>query len=770
MYILRLYYRNFVKNLSIHLITIGGFAISLALFLLISGYVVHEKSFDRSFKDLSNMYRIKAEDNNAIVPIRFIDEIIDGVPEIDRICLYTRNERQMFRLNNKKQTADFLKTTETFFDVFSVVFLYGSKEKALSSKDNIVVTESFAVKYFGKPNPIGETIEMLNGEHKQVVAVIADPPKRTSLTYELIFNTDNGFFDSNYCNNNDCYSMYNTALVLHPDADTSLVKEKLSAILKKCPYINKGITLQPFKDIYFDTQSRDVHRHANVKFIQLLSVVAIIILLLSIVNYINLSIASNLNRFKEICIRKTSGAKVQNIILQFLAESYVSCLIALILSIVLILLFSGFLSKLLQIEFNLLEILKQPVFIFSCFALLLVLGFIVGYLPAKLVSLFNPVEIFQRKSRNSKNSWWGAFNIFQFAISLFLIISLLVINKQIDFVKSKKLGYEADHLLRIELSSNLPDHAIAIKEELLKKTSIVNTSLTTGNPLDIWMVGSGSFKIDGEDVDVKNVAQLPVDESFLKTFEIPLIKGRDFRPTDKNVCIINETFYKSLNWDNIENKNIWGANVIGVISDIHYEDLHQKIGNIQLYFNVNNSNQNFALINIRIANENIPETLKTIKSVFQEYDSEVDLNYQFYNDKVDQLYRQEENQAKAISTFAFIAIFLSCLGLYGKIEFSSRSRIKEIGIRKVNGAKVFEIIALLNKDFVQWIVIAFVIAIPVTYYAMGIWLQNFAYKTELNWWIFALAGIITLSIALLTISWQSWRAATQNPVEALRYE
>jgi len=249
-----------------------------------------------------------------------------------------------------------------------------------------------------------------------------------------------------------------------------------------------------------------------------------------------------------------------------------------------------------------------------------------------------------------------------------------------------------------------------------------------------------------------------------------LIKGRDFRPTDKNVCIINETFYKSLNWDNIENKNIWGANVIGVISDIHYEDLHQKIGNIQLYFNVNNSNQNFALINIRIANENIPETLKTIKSVFQEYDSEVDLNYQFYNDKVDQLYRQEENQAKAISTFAFIAIFLSCLGLYGKIEFSSRSRIKEIGIRKVNGAKVFEIIALLNKDFVQWIVIAFVIAIPVTYYAMGIWLQNFAYKTELNWWIFALAGIITLSIALLTISWQSWRAATQNPVEALRYE
>ncbi|MFA6400208.1 MAG: FtsX-like permease family protein [Salinivirgaceae bacterium] len=770
MNILKLYYRNFVKNKSIHIITIGGFAISLALFILISGYVVHEKSFDRSYKNLASMYRIKADDNNAITPISFKDEIIDGVPEIDRICFYTRDEHQMFRLNNKKQDAVFMKATEAFFDVFSVDFLYGDKKSALSAKDNIVVTESFAVKYFGKPNPIGETIEMLNGEFKHVVAVIADPQKRTSLNYELIFNTDNEFFGSRYCNNNDCYSMYNTAMVLHPDADTSLVKEKLSAILKKCPYLNNGIVLQPFNEIYFDTASHDEHQHANVRFIQLLSVVAFIILLLSIVNYINLSVASNLNRFKEICIRKTSGAKVRDIVLQFLAESYISCLLALIVSFVLILLFSGFLSTLLQIEFNEMEILKRPVFIVSCFALLLVLGFIVGYLPAKMVSMFNPVQLFQRKSRNSKNSWWGAFNIFQFAISLFLIISLLVINKQIDFVKSKKLGYEANHLLRIELSGTLPDHAQAIKADLLAKTSIVNASLTTGNPLDLWMVGSGSFKVGGEDVNVSNVSQLPVDESFLKTFEIPLIMGRDFRSTDKNVCIINETFYKSLGWDNIESRNVWGANVIGVISDIHYEDLHKKIGNIQLQFNVDNNNQSFAALNVRIANTDIPETMKTIKSVFQEYDSEVDLNYQFYNDKVDQLYRQEEKQAKAISTFAFIAVFLSCLGLYGKIEFSSRSRIKEIGIRKVNGAKISEIIALLNKDFIQWVVIAFGISIPIAWYAMTKWLQNFAYKTELSWWIFALSGIIALGIAMLTVSWQSWKAASRNPVEALRYE
>ena len=770
MNIVKLYFRNFVKNKSIHLITIGGFAISLALFILISGYVVHENSFDKSFRNIACMYRIKADANGVKTPISFKDEIIDGVPEIDRICFYTQNEHQMFRLNSKKHDAVFLKTTEAFFDVFSVDFLYGDKENVLSAKDNIVVTESFAIKYFGKPNPVGETIEMLNGEFKNVVAVIADPPKRTSLNYELIFNSDNEYFDSRYCNDDDCYIMYNTALVLHPDADTSRVNEKLSEILKKCPYLNNGIVLQPFNEIYFDTESYDVHQHANVRFIELLSVVAFIILLLSMVNYINLTVASNLNRFKEICIRKTSGAKVNDIILQFLAESYISSLLALILSLVLILLFSGFLSTLLQIEFNVLEILKHPVFIISCFALLLILGFIIGYLPAKIVSLFNPVELFQRKNQNSKNSWWGAFNIFQFAISLFLIISLLVINKQIDFVKSKKLGYEADHLLRIELNGTLPDHAMAIKEELLTKTSIVNASLTTGNPLDIWMVGSGSFKVEGEEVQVKNVSQLPVDESFLATFEIPLIMGRDFRPTDKNVCIINETFYKSLDWDNIENKNVWGANVTGVISDIHYEDLHQKIGNIQLQFNVADNNQSFSALNVRIVNKDIPESLNTIKSVFQKFDSEVDLNYQFYNDKVDQLYKQEENQARAIRTFALIAVFLSCLGLYGKIEFSSRSRIKEIGIRKVNGAKVFEIITLLNKDFIQWLSISFVLATPIAYYAMHKWLQNFAYKTELSWWIFALSGIIALSIALLTVSWQTYIAARQNPVEALKYE
>jgi putative ABC transport system permease protein len=769
MNILKLYIRNFVKNKSIHLITIGGFAISLALFILISAYVVHEKSFDRLFSDIANMYRIKADENNATAPISFKDKIIDGVPEIDQICFYTRNERQMFRLNNKKQTAAFLKADKEFLDVFLVRFLYGDKESALSSKDNILVTESFANKYFGKPNPTGETIEMLNGELKHIVAVIADPPARTSLTYELIFNTDNGFFNSSFCNNDDCVLMYNTTLVLHPGADTSLVQSKLTAILKECPYMHNGIVLQPFKEIYFDHEGRDVHQHANVRFIQLLSVVAFIILLLSIVNYINLSVASNLNRFKEICIRKTSGAKVKDIVLQFLAESYISCLLALVISFILIMLFSGVISSLLQIRFNVLEMIMHPVFIVSCFALLLLLGFIVGYLPAKMVSLFNPVELFQRKSRNQKNSWWGAFNIFQFAISLFLIISLLVINKQIDFVKSKKLGYEADHLMRIELSGTLTDHGKAIKQSLLTKPSIIDASLTTGSPLEIWMIGSGTFKVEGEDVEVKNVSQLPVDESFLATFQIPLILGRDFRETDKNVCIINETFYKSLGWDNIENKNIWGTNVIGVISDIHYNDLHQKIGNILLGYNTDN-NQNYAMLNVRINNEDIPETIKTIKSVFREYDSEVDLNYQFYNDKVDQLYRQEENQARAIRTFALIAVFLSCLGLYGKIEFTGRSRIKEIGIRKVNGAKVFEIIALLNKDFIQWVVIAFVVAIPAAWYAMGIWLRDFAYKTDLSWWIFALAGFLALVVAMLTVSFQSWKAATRNPVEALRYE
>ena len=770
MKILTLYKRNFTKNKSVYLITIGGFAVSLALFLIIFGYVVNEKSYDKSFSNIENMYRMKIEKDNAGIPLRYKENIIETIPEIDRICFYLQDDHQMFRYNNKKNSAVFLKASDTFFDVFSVKFLYGDKENTLSAIDNIVVTEKFAMKYFGKPDPLGEAIELLNGESKNIVAVVANPPERTSLDYEIILNDKNGLFDSRYCNNDECYLMFNTALVLHPGADTSLVRKKLSGTLKDCRYINHDVILQPFDQIYFDTETNDVHQHANVRFLQLLTIVAVIILILSIVNYINLSVASNLNRFKEICIRKTSGAKGQNIVAQFLIESYITCFSALIVSFVLILLFANVFSTLLQIKFNILHILIHPVFIVSCFVLLLLLGFIVGYLPAKIGSLYNPIELIHRTARNRKSSWWGAFNIFQFTISLFLIIGLLVINKQIDFVKSKKMGFEADHLLRVSLNGFLSSHANAIKEDLLAQSSIVNASLSDGNPFDIWSIGSGSFSVEGEEVKVRDVSHLPVDEDFLETFKVPLLMGRNFRLTDKGVCMINQTFFKSLNWDNLDNKNVWGKKVIGVISDIHYEDLHKKIGNIQLTYNEGEDDANFGVLNVRLSNEDIPGTMNTIKSILEKYDSEVDFTYQFYDDKVNQLYQNEEKQARAIRTFAFIAIFLSCLGLYGKIQFSSLSRTKEIGIRKVNGAKVLEIIALLNKDFIQWVVLAFIIATPIGYYAMQKWLENFAYRTELSWWIFALAGILALGVAVFTVLFQSWKAATRNPVEALRYE
>ncbi|MBN1927116.1 MAG: ABC transporter permease [Prolixibacteraceae bacterium] len=761
------YYRNFKKQKLIYGITIGGFAISLAVLILIVSFILEEKSVDKHLPNITNMYRIKQANGNAQIPKRIYEPILSCAPEIEKLCLISTNET-FYEYNNEKKWASVVSTNKDFFEVFAIEVIEGQKEGLLEAKSDVAVTESFAKKVFGEKNPIGEILEFGNKEEKVVKAVIADPVKTSSLKYDVIFNLEQEIFGSTMGYNSESYKMFDAIFLLNASANYTETENRITEILKPYEgYKETTLKIQPFKEVYFDTKGdNDEFSHANLNMIRLLSWVAIIILLLAVINYINLTTAFNNERHKEICIRKTSGARRISIFSQFLKESYISCLIAFILAIGIALLISPLFNDLFGREIIISEALHKRQIIIAIISILIVVGGVTGLLPALSVSRFNPIDLLQRKVKLQDSNFRGIYNTFQLVVTMSLIICVLIIVKQINYVKIKNIGFNKEYLLSVRLQGKTGPKSGVIKENLLKYPNIIDVSATHGRPFGIYSTGSGSWKDGNIEYRIENISHVNTDTSFLSTFGLELVKGRNFRPTDKDVCIINEKTYNFLQFDNLDGNTIWGSKIIGVVKDFHFKKMYDELGFIQLKYDPGNVSH----LNIRISGNNIPETIGIIKKELKEFEPGMTVEPEFYNDWINSMYLKEEKQAKAIKIYAAIALLLSCLGLLGLAEFSTIKRTKEIGIRKVNGARISEILNLLNSDFIKWIAIAFLFATPVAWYAMDKWLENFAYKTEMSWWVFALAGLSTLLIALITTSWQSFRAATRNPVEALRYE
>ena len=494
---------------------------------------------------------------------------------------------------------------------------------------------------------------------------------------------------------------------------------------------------------------------------------AIIVLILAIINYINIASASNKARFKEVCIRKTSGAQGKSIIVQFLSESYIACVISLAFGLILLVFFSSAFDNIFGKDFNLSYALKHSHIILILPIIILFVGGISGIIPAIAASFYNPIELVQQKSKLKKIGARGIFNTIQFIVAISLIICLMLIQKQLKYIKTKDFGFDKEYLLTLRLG-DLDKHISAIRDILYDNPNILQVCASEGRPFEISRSGSTTIRLDGQEYKSGYLKFLKTDWNFLKTFDIPITYGRDFKKSDKNVCLINENFLKEMGFKSIDNLTIGKLKVIGVFKDIHYEKLHNDIGKLLVTYEANNTEHDE--LNVRISSANIHETIEYMESVFKSFDPHFMFYYEFYDDFIDQLYEQEEKQAKTVKIFAFLAIFLSCLGLYGMVEFSCKQKIKEIGIRKVNGAKNLEILSMLNTGFVKWIVISFIFSCPIAWYVMRKWLENFAYKTEISWWIFGLSGIIVLVISFFTVSWQTFQTARRNPIESLRYE
>jgi putative ABC transport system permease protein len=608
-----------------------------------------------------------------------------------------------------------------------------------------------------------------------VTGVIKDFPDNSSIRANIMVNMENRNFKFTFsCTNYDDSSthryLFNIYLSLKEKSDPHQLEQKINNHAETIqPYIKK-IGLLALRDTYLrDNTVGSSTKKGNPELLQLFTAIALVVLLLAIINYINLSIARHIKRNKETGIRKTIGAGNKDIVFLFLAESVIVSTVAFVVALIIAELSIPFFENIVDSKLTII-----PLFVFPgniiLFASILFIGVISGIFPAFLFSSFDPIRILSGRmiASGRKNYFRNVLTVFQFTVSIALIFCIIVIQKQIGYVKHNNLGFEKEQLLQLKLPFSDSKDAEILINKLREYASIKYITTSNGVPGDVhFSMGSGIKDKD------KHLFCIPADSNFLKTFKIQLVKGRELLPGEYGeTCMINETAYKYFGWDNLENKYYnngrkGGFKVIGVVKDFHIASLHQTIEPTCIMFASEYSHSN---ISLKIEGGTIAQTMVYIQKEWKKIFPDYPIDYQFFDEWFNQMYAKDERFANAISLFGFLAISISCLGILGLAIFSSERRTKEIGIRKVHGATVNDLMILLNKDFIKWIVLAFIIACPIGWYAMNKWLEDFAYRIEITWWMFILSGGIALLIALATVSFQAIKAATANPVESLRYE
>jgi putative ABC transport system permease protein len=775
------------------IINITGLAVGISSFILILLYVNHELTFDRFHKNFNNIYKLTLG-NSFYTMAPFAVVLKDKSPEIEKIAridfqmgggkspilrVKKNNDTEAFQVN------DIIYADSTFFDIFSFSVIKGDMKTCLTAPNSIVFTESTSNKIFGNDYPIGKIIEFIGTDENPrlyytVSAIIKDIPVNSSIKFNGIvsFSTLKSIkpggvdVDEDYGN-----WTYDTYILKKNNTSVDQLTKKTNEIWLNDILIRNNI--KPDSESAKEYTSgfvplRDVSFFKNNKatFIYLILSVGIFIILLALINFINLSIAKASTHTKEIAVKKIHGSSRYDLIKQFIGETLVLTFVSNFIALVIIYFLMPLFCNITGILFSF-KLFLNPIWILLIISGSVVTGILAGIYPALYLSSFKPLTIL----KNEKNSWninktiIQVLIIFQFVISITLIISTVVIARQVRYMRTENVGFDNKLILKCQLTKNIRGRYDVFKQGLLENPNILNVATSSGSGLAEEFHMSFTEEINGVE---KSYRAMVVDPDFIKTIGLKIIEGRDFSwdlETDKRKAVIlNETAVRYFELDpalgfelNINNSN---ALVIGVVEDYHNESFQKKISPQVLWY-VPGWNSN---LSIKISSNNIRETIQYIKSQWNELSPEIPFEFQFLDEKYDALYKDEDKFNILIGYFSIIAILIACLGLYGLVSFSTERRNKEIGIRKINGARIFEILVMLNRDFIIRVSIAFIIAVPIAWYAMHKWLLTFAYKTELNWWIFALAGIIALVIALLTVSWKSWRAATRNPVDALRYE
>jgi putative ABC transport system permease protein len=769
LYNLKLILRRLKARKLYSILNISGFAIGFAVVVIIALFINNERVVDRNFKGYKSISRLIAtEENDCWIRFEVAQHITEQYPEVEYSVPVQYLSEFSFSVGCDGEFATLrnaISTNNMFFRMFDLKLIEGFTGEPFSEKNSAVISKRLATLLFDDNSPLGKTIDVGGFIKARITGVVDDFPSNTSFISDLYLNIEDENLRILQSGNNGV--LWHPAYIfirLKEGFQNKSLDEKLARSEILLNYKEGNTRLQPLKDIYFDKQIKNnTNRIVNTTMIYLFAGIAFLILFLSVANHINFSIALQLSRLKETGIRKSFGAGIRQLIFFYLYENLATLLLALVIAIFLAIEVIPAAGRLLDRDLNPTDIAKYPVNILIA-AIIALITVLTSIVPVYLVRKFDINRFMKGNLAKAKGgTLYRVLSIFQTTISVILIICMITIYKQLSFAKHGDTGFDREQLIRLNLPGNFEKGAI-LKQEFSRLPFVRGATLSLGAPGAInSRVGSGEpdnqFWFDC----------IETDEDFIPTLDLKIVSGRNFRMDDRDtICIINEAALKQYGWQNIENKRFrnYGLNIVGVVNDFHVSSFHDRIEPAILVF----KNRFRNTLSLRLSTGNISEQIISLNETWDHLMPEYKFDYVFYDDFFNSLYEKEEREASAITSFSVLALVITLMGMIGLIIQSCLARSKEIGIRKINGASVLSLIMILNRENLVKIGIAFLIAVPISWYAMGMWLQNFAYRTDLSWWIAVAAGLIVLIVSATTLSRLSWKTATRNPVEALRYE
>ncbi len=774
--------RNFTRNPVTHVINLLGLAISLTLVIFLSAFCYSELTTDNFHENGDNVFLYLPSDDRIYTPGVLKDNIDIKVPGVESTVRIAGTwEAPVFQAENREPlTSDLLFADKDFFKLFTYKVIEGDPEAALEEPMTIVLTETLAYKLFGREKAVGKILKLNNNKELTVKAIIAEPDANSCLSFssvsslitqKIVQGEGGEFTEWGWCD-------FQTFLLLNKESDPVRTGKTILGIIPidfQKEY--ESAKLIPLNKVYFSKfmlYGNDYLVSGDKRKVMILVMVAVLVLIIALVNFINISSSQWLEKIKQTGVRKVIGARQAGILFYVLFESFVFFLAALLIAFYVVNMINPFIFRYTGIYYNP-ELTSSPYFIIASLAGIIILSSIFSIVPALKISYSKAIDNLKNtiKPEKSNFSYRGVLVIVQFTIAIVLIAFTVLVQKQVRFGRTNP-GLNQENIIGIELTPQLNEKKDVLKELLMKNPAVGGVSYTQfypGKDISQWSVG---LDMDGEKKKL-NFDTFSADAAFFGITGLQLISGRfytDDFPLDKEKVLVNETFVREHNITNpLGIRFQMGKRtfeIIGVIKDFHFQSVSQPIVPLVIR---NESYASYCLVNLRTANFGLlSSVIKDMKDVVSQLSPSFPVEISFFDQAVANMYLSELRFQRTFSLFAGCAIIICCLGIFTMSLFSCQRRTKEIGIRKINGAGSAEVMALLNKDLVILVIIAFVIATPVAWYSMHKWLQGFAYRTEISWWIFALAGLLALGIALLTVSWQSWRAATRNPVEALRYE
>lgn len=787
---LKIALRNFLRHKGYTFINVSGLAIGIACCIIIILFVQNELNYDKFHANGDRIYRVLRQANDegnfrniGVTSGPYADALLTDYPaDIEAAIRVMPNDGLVSYGDKSFREERFYFAAANFFQFFSYPLLEGKPGQVLQDPNSVVISREMARKYFGEEDPIDKVLAYEKQWEFKVTGVFDKFPGNSHLSFDFVASlapVEAMSWFKRWWNN----ALF-TYVQLKPGIAPQALEAKLPDFMDKYfgDHFRKtgksiGLVLEPLEDIYFDHEiTFDFIPHGDRQIVYAFSAIALLILLIAAINFMNLATARSVNRAMEVGMRKVMGAHRRHLIVQFIGEALALSLVAMFLALVLVEFLLPYCNQLFQLNLSL--DYSDGRLALAFLGATLIVGILSGSYPAFFLSAFQPVKTLKGKTGAASRGTVlrKALVALQFGVSVFLVICTLVIFRQLDYVSSKKLGFNKEQVALVRINnSEFRRNRENFKSELLRQAPVKSVSLMSGEPGGFH--DNFAFDVEGIVDGSRRLRTVYTDYDYCKTLGLEIVVGRDFSPeygTDSTAMLLNETAVKSFGWTNDEalGKHLFinlldslQRTVIGVVKDYHFTSLKNEIEPLAISIYPDHR-----VAAIRINPANIREGLAAVEEAWQKAAPGYPFEYGFLDESFGRLYKAEQKQREIFSVFAFIAIFVACLGLFGLATYAAEQRTKEIGIRKVLGASEAGIVALLSKDFLKLVMIGFILAVPPGYYMMKHWLQDFAYRITIDAWIFIMAGVIALLIALATVSYQAIKAALANPVESLRYE